>query len=155
MTEAEYTLHVLKNAEFLYEKGGNLLEMVSYFAAKDSGVFSDVCVGVELDWDGQRGHGNHEPCNELDLVFTYGHIPVFVSCKGTSVEKEYLYEISTMARHFGGQHARAMLISAVKNRRSIHNRAREMGILLIDDISSCGISGLSEKLRHYFPRKQI
>jgi len=153
VTTTEYTLHVTPKADFLYEKGGNLLEMVSYFAAKSSGAFCDVCVGVELDWDGQRGHGNHEPCNELDLVFTYGHIPVFVSCKGTIVEKEYLYEIATMAKHFGGQYARAALISTVKNRRSIHNRAREMGILLIDDVSSIGIEGLAEKLRKYFPKK--
>jgi len=150
----QYTLAVPQKAGFLYEKGGNLLEMVSYFAAKESGVFSDICVGVQLDWDGKQGHGNHEPCNELDLIFTYGHIPVFVSCKGTSVEKEYLYEIATMARHFGGKYAQAMLISAVRNRRSIHNRALEMGILLIDDVSNRGISGLTKKLRHYFPPRE-
>jgi hypothetical protein len=70
------------------------------------------------------------------------------------VEKEYLYEISTMARHFGGPYARAMVVSAVKNRRSIHNRAMEMGILLIDNVCAQNINALSETLRRYFPPRE-
>jgi len=148
---AAYQLRVPKQAQFLYDKGGNLLEMLAYLAAKDTGSFADICCGAMLDWDGHQGHGFHEPCNEIDLIFTYGHIPVFVSCKGTVVEKEYLYEISTMAKHFGGRRAKPVLISAVRNRRSIHNRAKEMGILLLDDVCTTGAAGLTEKLKKYFP----
>jgi len=149
-----YRLHVPEHAQFLYDKGGTLLEMTAYLAAKDSGCFSDICCGAKLDWDGYQGHGYHEPCNEIDLIFTYRHIPVFVSCKGTAVEKEYLYEIVTMAKHFGGRRARPVLISAVRNRRSIHNRAKEMGILLLDDVCASGPSGLARKLKKHFPDQE-
>lgn len=151
---AAYHLRVSAQAEFLYDKGGNLLEMLTYLAAKDTGAFADICCGAMLDWDGYQGHGAHEPCNEIDLIFTYGHIPVFVSCKGTAAEKEYLYEIATMAKHFGGRRARPVLISAVRNRRSIHDRAREMGVLLLDDVCAIGPAGLTRKLKKHFPPQE-
>lgn len=146
-----FNLNVPKNARFLYDKGGNLLEMVSYLAAVESGCFADCCTGATLDWDGEDFGRNNEPHNEIDLILTYGHIPVFVSCKGTQVENEYLYEILTMARHFGGPCARPVLISSVSNRRSIRERAAEMGILLLDDVARLGIDGLIEALRKQFP----
>jgi len=146
-----FDLNVPDNARFLYDKGGNLLEMVSYLAAVESGSFADCCTGATLDWNGSNARQGNEPYNEIDLILTHGHIPVFVSCKGTQVENEYLYEIVTMTRHFGGPCARPVLISSVRNRRSIRMRAEEMGVLLLDDISGLGINGLTDELRRQFP----
>lgn len=150
---ATFDLNVPENARFLYDKGGNLLEMVSYLAAVESGSFADCCTGATLDWNGSNARRGNEPYNEIDLVLTHGQIPVFVSCKSTQVENEYLYEIVTMARHFGGPCARPVLISSVRNRRSIKNRAAEMGVLLLDDVSGLGIDGLTDELRRHFPPK--
>lgn len=153
-TVATYRLNVPENALFLYDKAGNVLEMLSCLAAVDSGAFADWRVGVTLDWDGRLHHEGNEPYNEIDLLLTCGHLPVFVSCKGTRVENEYLYEIATMARHFGGPHAKAVLISGVRNRRSIHRRAEEMGVLLLDNVCEGGAEGLTEQFRAHFSQKE-
>lgn len=149
-----FRLNVPESARFLYDKGGTLLEMFSYLAAMESGCFSDCCTGVALDWNGRTGDDPTNPYNEIDLLLTCGHIPVFVSCKSTDVENDYLYEIMTMTRHFGGRYARPMLISSVRNRQSIRDRAKEMGIILLDDVASLSLSQLVGRLRsvarHYF-----
>ena len=131
-----YCLNVPETAQVLYQKGGNLLELLTYLAAADSGRFGDCCTGIKLDWDDRDAHGSSDPFNELDVVMTGGYIPYFVSCKNTAVENEYLYEIMTMTRHFGGKYAVPVVASTVENGAVIRARAKEMGIALIDGISN-------------------
>lgn len=133
-----YRLHIDPKSRFLFEKGGNLMEMVCYLTAVESGAFGDCCVGVELDWDKSRRDTYAAPYNEVDLLLLHGHTPVFASCKSTEAENDHLYEIAVMARHYGGAYARPVLLSGAKNTAVIRNRAKEMGILLLDDI--CGKS---------------
>ena len=128
-----YRLHVPQSAAFLYDKGGNILEMMTYAAAMDCGCFRDGCTGVSLDWSEKKKSVSANPYNELDVVLMRGHIPCFVSCKSAEVENDYLYEIMIMARHYGGRYAVPALITATSCNAYLHARAREMGIVLIDD----------------------
>lgn len=148
--ESRFRLNVPAEARILYEKAGNLLELVARVAAEDSGMFCDCMTGAMLDWSVLPPWGTADPANEVDLVLTRGHIPVFVSCKGTELEKDYLYEISTLARHYGGIYAKAAVFSTENNDRPIRQRAKEMGILVIDRISDIGIEGLTARLRRDF-----
>lgn len=148
--ESRFRIRAPEEAGLLYEKAGNMLEMVARVAAEDSGLFSDCMTGAMLDWSVLPPWGTVDPSNEVDLLLTRGHIPVFVSCKGTQVEKDYLYEISTLARHYGGAYARAAIFSTENNDRSIRQRAKEMGILMIDRISDIGIEGIVSRLKKSF-----
>ena len=129
-----FSLNVEPDGRFLYEKGGNLLEMYCALAAHRSGCFHDCRVSVILDWDGKKRNRTVDVRNEVDVVVTHGHIPVFISCKNTRLENEHLYEIATMTRHYGGRYARAAIVSNVENLPVIRKRAQEMGVLLIDEV---------------------
>lgn len=148
-----YCLNVPEEAHVLYQKGGNLLELLTYLAAKDSGRFADCCTGIKLDWDNRDENGDIDPFNELDVVMTGGYIPYFVSCKNTAIENEYLYEIMTMTRHFGGRYAVPVVASTVKNGDVLRARAREMGITLIDGISEMTCEQFTEVLAALPDRK--
>lgn len=139
-------LEIAYESAFLYEKAGNLLELVMYRAAQDSKLFADCCTGVKLDWNGQLQRGSN-PNNEIDLVLTRGHVPCFVSCKNTNVTKEYLYEIVTMTRHFGGIHAVPMVFSTMRANDAVRARAEEMGVVLVDGIGRLPAARLAGRLR--------
>lgn len=144
----QFDLSVDPTALFLYEKAGNILEMYAALAAFESGIFGDICVGVTVDWNGIRT-GNHspDPHNEIDLVMMHGNLPVLASCKNTEPENEYLYEIMTMSRHYGGYFSTPMLISSVSAGPSVRQRAREMGILLIDGVARLSLDALTSRIR--------
>jgi hypothetical protein len=146
-----YRLHVDRGSRFLFEKGGNLMEMVCYLTAMESGAFEDCCVGVELDWDKSKKDTAAAPYNEVDLLLLHGHTPVFASCKSTETENDHLYEIAVMARHYGGVYAKPVLLSGAKNTLSIRNRAKEMGIIFLDDICSKSADELIAYWRFLFP----
>lgn len=139
-------LEIAYESAFLYEKAGNLLELIMYRAARDSGLFADCCTGVKLDWNGELQRGSN-PNNEIDLVLTRGHVPCFVSCKNTNVTKEYLYEIVTMTRHFGGIHAVPMVFSTMRANDAVRARAEEMGVVLMDGIGRLPAARLAARLR--------
>ncbi|MBE6962147.1 MAG: DUF1887 family protein [Ruminococcaceae bacterium] len=139
-------LEIAYTSAFLYEKAGNLLELMMYRAARDCGLFADCCTGVKLDWNGRPQRGSN-PNNEIDLVLTRGHVPCFVSCKNTNVTKEYLYEIMTMTRHFGGIHAVPMVFSTMRAEDAVRARAAEMGVVLMDSIGKIPAARLAGCLR--------
>ena len=131
---------------FLYEKAGNLLELIMYRAAWESGLVTDCCTGVRLDWDGEFRRGGNTN-NEIDLVLMRGHLPCFVSCKNTNVTKEYLYEITVMARHFGGRYAVPMVFSSMRTGDAVRIRAEEMGVVLLDNLGRLSADGTVDALR--------
>lgn len=139
-------LNISHRSAFLYEKAGNLLELLMYRAARESGCFADCCTGVKLDWSGRLQQGSN-PNNEIDLVLTRGHLPCFVSCKNTVVTKEYLYEIMIMTRHFGGIHAVPMVFSTVQSGDAVRARAAEMGVVLLDGIGKLSAAETVQRLR--------
>lgn len=71
--------------------------------------------------------------NELDIVAINGMSPVFISCKtGKKAQREWLYEIDSIASHF---HARAAMAISIElsSQTSLYfvNKAEEMGISAI------------------------
>ena len=146
-----FDLDVPEEARVLYEKGGNLLEHYCAVAAQRAGVFRECRVSVSLDWDGEKRQHSVDVRNEVDVVLIYGHIPVFVSCKNTRVENEHLYEIAAMARHYGGRYARAAIVSNADNLPAIRLRAKEMGILLVDELSRRSLDEVVRVFRTHFP----
>ncbi|MBR3271212.1 MAG: hypothetical protein IKI59_04750, partial [Clostridia bacterium] len=47
--------------------------------------------------------------------------------------KEDLYEISVLTNHFGGRYAVALLLSTLPAPAPVAERAKEMGVFLIDN----------------------
>jgi len=145
-----YRLNVDPRGRFLFDKGGNLMEMICYLTAVESGAFSDCCVSVELDWDKSKRDEFAAPYNEVDLLLLHGYHPVFVSCKSTEAQNDYLYEIAVMAHHYGGAYAIPVLLSGAKNSAVIHNRAKEMDIIFLDDICRMSADELIAHWRYLF-----
>ncbi len=128
-------------------KAGTALELWVYMAALDAQneegpVYNDVLNGVLIDWDGKThsGTGSCDTENEVDIVMMHDCIPVFVSCKNGSIEKEELYKLQTVAEHFGGKYAKKVLIAtALDNRESnadeyFRQRAEDMNIRLVEGL---------------------
>ena len=149
-----FRVDVPQSAYVLYQKGGNLLELLTCLAVEDSGCFADCCVGLTLDWEDKNGRGAPGPNNELDVVATRGHIPYFISCKNTGVENEYLYEIMTMTRHFGGKYAIPVMVSTAENTPAIRERAKEMGVILLDGVGKLTAEQFERKLHDTLCRAQ-
>jgi hypothetical protein len=89
--------------------------------------------------------------NEIDRLLMHGAVPVFVSCKLGGVPKEALYEVDTVAARFGGTYAvRALVCSRLSGsesaRKAIRQRARDMGILLIEGVDGLSREDLARKL---------
>ena len=131
-------------------KAGNLLELYTSLAADFA---DDWDVGVPLDWDGiAQPYGVTNTCNEIDVMLTVGITPVCISCKNGLCNKEALYELQTLAEHFGGRFARKILVATYINynenaRNSILQRAKDMGITLIADTHKISMEEFSAKLR--------
>ena len=123
-------------------RAGDLLELQVFLAARgEPGFFTDAVMGAKINWKGGEEKGG--TMNEIDGLLMHGAVPVFVSCKIGSVPKEALYEVDSVAARFGGVYAvKALVCSRLSGsesaRKAIRQRARDMGILLIE-----GADGLS------------
>ncbi len=152
----DYVLSDTAPTAELYEKSGSVLEVFTALAAACTGLFYDISASTRLDYDGVITGDPLETRNEIDVTMMYGHRPVFVSCKNTEVTKEYLYEIQTMAEHFGGKYAIPAIVTSVSSNKSVQNRAKEMGIVLLYSVASVSRREFSElmsrKFTKYFPR---
>ncbi|MBR2615285.1 MAG: DUF1887 family protein [Clostridia bacterium] len=147
----EFELSVAREALFLYEKAGNLLESYCALACHEAGIFHDLRIGVTADWNGTiEAPRRPDPRNEIDLVLMHRNLPILASCKNTVPINDYLYEISTMAKHYGGYFAKGVLFATEKASATVKERAKEMGITLIDGIKELSTKELAEKLTLHF-----
>ena len=87
-----------------------------------------------------------ETTNEVDLLLVSGYIPVFVSCKNTVVQNNHLYEVNALVRHYCGKYAKKVLISTLPATVAIKNRAKDMDIVLIDNVNVISFNNLKSKL---------
>ena len=83
-----------------------------------------------VDWEASE-KGN-AVTNELDVMCTRGVTPVFISCKTCDVKTEALNELAILRDRFGGQIARAAIVTAERGGSAMRNRASELGIMVID-----------------------
>ncbi len=110
---------------------GCALELHSYYEKIADERFSDVRVGVHIDWDGDMSGSELDVENEIDVLALEGNVPVFASCKNGKVNQMALYELETVARRFGGRYVRREMIAGQKMTEGYEVRAEEMGIKII------------------------
>lgn len=109
---------------------GSVLELYVYKACLDSGLFQDVITSAIVDWEGD--YTGNAVTNELDVMCTRGVTPVFISCKTCDVKTEALNELAILRDRFGGQIAKAAIVTAEKGGAAMRNRAAELNISVID-----------------------
>lgn len=109
---------------------GSVLELYVYKACLDTGLFQDVITSAVVDWEG-TGNRN-DVSNEIDVLCTSGITPLFISCKTCDAKTEALNELAILRNRFGGQIARAAIVTAEKGGTPHRNRAAELGITVID-----------------------
>lgn len=116
-------------------KSGNVLEYYTALAAASlPDCFSDIRVGVNVEWDISKNF--YETQNEIDVTAVCGGFPVFISCKNGEVRKDALYELDTVSRTLGGPYAKKILVCTyISKSRSAREhfvkRANDMGIKLV------------------------
>lgn len=109
---------------------GSVLELYTYKACVDSGIFSDVISSAVVRWDDVQGHGSVS--NEVDVMATRGVISLFISCKTCDINTEALNELAILRDRFGGKGAKAAIVSAERCNAAARHRAAQLGIAVID-----------------------
>ena len=109
---------------------GSVLELYVYKACLDTGIFDDVRTSVIIDWEGEKRED--AVSNELDVMCSRGVVPFFISCKTCDVKTEALNELAILRDRFGGQMAKAAIVTAGRGRTPMRNRAAELNIQVID-----------------------
>jgi hypothetical protein len=127
---------------------GNILEAYVWHAAEQTGYFDSLQANFSFRWH------NSNVSNELDVILTHGLTTLVCSCKTSKFNKEHLYEIADLSRRFSVNSKPVIIYSsdkAMENGKTsdttdaVRERAREMGIYLIDrDILD---GNLGEELR--------
>ena len=125
---------------------GSVLELYVYKACLDSGLFQDVRTSAVVDWDGDET--DNRVSNELDVMCTKGITPVFISCKTCAIRTEALNELAVLRDRFGGEIARAAIVTAERAGAAARNRAAELNIRIIDldDLEDGTLAGALESL---------
>ena len=116
------------------QNDGIWLELACFFAAREAGIFCDVRTSVVVEWTVSEEKGTPPTRNEIDVMCVAGTMPVFISCKMASPSPLALSEIEVLCRRFGGEAARAVVVTAAEPRRdspAIYQRAKDLGITLI------------------------
>ena len=109
---------------------GSVLETYVYKACLDAGLFDDVRLSVIVDWEGENK--SDSVSNELDVMCCRGLVPLFISCKTCDVKTEALNELAVLRDRFGGEMARAAIVTAERGNARMRNRASELNIQVID-----------------------
>ena len=109
---------------------GSVLELYVYKACLESGLFEDVHTSVVVEWEGSQKENSVS--NELDVMCSKGVVPLFISCKTCDVRTEALNELAILKDRFGGNMAKAAIVTAERVKTVTRNRAAELGISIID-----------------------
>ena len=148
-----------KNIKNCLTVSGRVLELLIYSAAlnQKSGkkpFYNDVDNGVVIDWDGDVSTDTPDTVNEIDVMMVRGVVPVFVSCKNGKVKSDELYKLNTVANRFGGKYAKKILASAnptdSDNDVYFKQRAKEMGIRIIDGLCRYDEKGIAKELKKFW-----
>lgn len=142
-------------------KAGNVLELLLYtlmqeIADERPGFYDDIDTGVFIDWDGvvhSRFASQVDTTNEIDIIAMRDMIPLFISCKNGEVEKEALYELSTVSKKFGGKYSKRYLIASFLSHTPakdnfLRQRAFDMDInvLVLTDHADLSRDHIKERL---------
>ncbi len=109
---------------------GSVLETYVYKACLDAEIFDDVRLSVIVDWEGENK--SNSVSNELDVMCCRGVVPLFISCKTCDVKTEALNELAVLRDRFGGEMARAAIITAERGNARMRSRAAELDIQVVE-----------------------
>ena len=109
---------------------GSVLELYVYKACHDAGVFDEVRCSTIVDWTSDATHD--VVSNEIDVTAVKGIMPVFISCKTCAIDTDALNELAILKNRFGGEMARAIIVSTENCRSITRARAAALGISVID-----------------------
>lgn len=133
-------------------KAGTVLELYTLFcilsAKKETGepLVTSAVSGAVIDWENPHAKLD-DVKNEIDVLATYGTIPVYISCKNGCVDSGELYKLNTVAERFGGKYAKKILVMTYYNvHDSFVQRARAMNIKLIRSVHEMGREEFIKKL---------
>lgn len=127
---------------------GSPLELYTYKACLDAGIYDDVRLSAVVDWQG-GGTGGDRVTNEIDVMATRRVRPVFISCKTCDVSTDALNELAILRDRFGGDSARAVIVSTGnqgRGRAAMHHRASELNIDVVD-LDDIKYGALCERVR--------
>lgn len=125
---------------------GSVLELYVYKCCLDAGIFNDVRTSAVVDWEGD--HRSDNVTNEIDVMAMRGIIPAFISCKTCDISTEALNELAILRDRFGGEAAKAAIVSAQPCRSITRHRAAELRIDVIelDDLRENMTTGLIKSM---------
>ena len=123
---------------------GSVLELYTYKACIDAGIFNDVISSAVVRWDEVQGHGSVS--NELDVMAARGVVPLFISCKATDIKTEALNELAILKDRFGGKGAKAAIVTTEYCNAAVRHRAAQLGIAVID-LEELKSGQLAERLK--------
>lgn len=109
---------------------GSVLELYTYKACVDTGIFHDVISSAVVRWDEVLGHGSVS--NEIDVMAARGVVPLFLSCKACDIKTEALNELAILRDRFGGKGAKAAIVTTETCNAAARHRAAQLGIAVID-----------------------
>lgn len=109
---------------------GSVLELYVYKCCIDTGLFNDVRTSAVVDWEGD--HKQDNVTNEIDVMAMQGIVPVFISCKTCEVSTEALNELAILRDRFGGNIAKAAIVTTKRCQSITRHRASELDIEVID-----------------------
>ncbi|MCF2661196.1 hypothetical protein [Pseudoflavonifractor phocaeensis] len=118
------------NARAWLRDVGSVLELYTYKACIDTGIFNDVISSAVVRWDDVLGHGS--VTNEIDVMAARGVIPLFISCKACDIKTEALNELAILRDRFGGKGAKAAIVTTEPCNAAARHRAAQLGIAVID-----------------------
>lgn len=143
-------------AKELLAVSGNVLEAMAWRAAKGTGRFDDCRPNFFFQWKGAS------VTNELDLILTRGLTTMIVSCKTAKYNKQHLYEVRYLADRFSLGSKAVILYSSdlavddngrlTRDVSSVKERARAMGVYLIDMNALSETGSVAERLGAEFVR---
>ncbi|MBQ7896569.1 MAG: DUF1887 family protein, partial [Oscillospiraceae bacterium] len=123
---------------------GSVLELYTYKACMDAGIFNDVISSAVVRWDETLGHGS--VTNEIDVMAARGVIPLFISCKATEIKTEAINELAILRDRFGGKGAKAAIVTTELCNAAARHRAAQLGIAVID-LEELKVGQLAERLK--------
>lgn len=134
------------STRFWLRDTGSVLELYSWKACLDTGLFNDVLCSTIIKWNDES---RDVVSNEVDVMASTGIIPVFISCKTCAVDTDAINELTILKEYFGGDTAKGFVISTEKCRAITKRRASSLGIDIIslDDLKS---ERLSEQIKAHF-----
>ena len=118
--------------KILVTDAGVAFEYDTFYQLQDAGIFDDLDLRVNIDWNGGSFERN-DPNSELDVLATKNGRLISISCKAGKYDQQAIYEVKANAVRFGGERALPVLCNDNdEDHYELVRKAEELGVLLIE-----------------------